>query len=610
MWSIIYLISLSLALSDAELTTVRDGFSARRDRALQLQVEDPYPGVSDASDLRLYAWNRFSYALAALFLNVEVEKANEAIVDAVEHLLAAEKSLGELEFHWLGNLVVRLYLLFGPDGESHFQLLTPEAADAIQRVLWEWARAEAWMKSTNTNETWFIWGSENHEAMRDATAWGAAMILKDVNPYNEYTYDDGSTATEQYEAWNRFLKEYLRERIKKGLLVEVASNYGKYTLQGWYNFHDFSDDQELRSLARDALHVWWADYAQEQFDGVRGGAKSRCYQGSDSRYGSHDDSRQMFWYYFGQGHQLSRHPSMMCMLTSTYRVPLVILDMGLDREGRGVYECRSRRVGKHLSYDLSMSLSTDKTPFYTHDPDNGGILRYTYCTPDFIMGTSMFENLHHTAWTNISMQNRWHGVIFSGNIESRIYPQCIGDKATYNQQWAVQNRGTMIAQKLTRSAFSMDMRIWFSSDLELEEVEGWVLAQAPGAYAAVRVVRGGYAWDDRNWLRCKDEYTPIIIEAARMADYDNSYEKFRAAVLSQKVDLESGVLRYRGLGNSGNLTFYPDSGRLAELNGKPIDLAPDYTFDSPFMREDWATGVVRIAKDGRELIIDVRKGSN
>ena len=71
------------------------------------------------------------------------------------------------------------------------------------------------------------------------------MILRDVAPYNSYKYYDGSTAAEQYEAWSRFMKEYLRERVKKGLLVEVASNYGKYTTQGWYNFYDFSEDPEL-----------------------------------------------------------------------------------------------------------------------------------------------------------------------------------------------------------------------------------------------------------------------------------------------------------------------------------------------------------------------------
>ena len=70
MWYIICLISFSPALSDAELIAVRDGFEGRRDQALQIQVQDPYPGVKDANDLRLYSWNRFSYALAALFLSV------------------------------------------------------------------------------------------------------------------------------------------------------------------------------------------------------------------------------------------------------------------------------------------------------------------------------------------------------------------------------------------------------------------------------------------------------------------------------------------------------------------------------------------------------------
>jgi len=609
MWLMICVIASLCALSDSELIEVRDGFENRRDQALQIQVQKPYPGVKDASDLKLYGWNRFSYALAALYQNVQVEKANAAIIDAVDHLLASDESLGDMEFHWLGNIAVRLYLLFGPNGNHRQGILSPEAADALRRVLWEWAKSEAWIKSAKPSETWFIWGSENHEAMRDATAWGTAMILKDIAPYNTYKYNDVSTVAEQYEAWNRFLKEYLRERIKKGLLVEIASNYGKYTTQGWYNFYDFSEDPELRSLARDALHLWWADYAQEQFEGIRGGSKSRCYQGADSRYGSHDDTRQMFWYNFGEGHKLSRHPSIMCMLTSNYRLPLVILDIGLDREGRGVYECKSRRVGKHLSYDLSMSLTTKKTPFYTHDPDNGGIFRYTYCTPDFIMGTSMTENLHHTAWTNISMQNRWHGVIFNGDIESRIFPQCVGNKATYNQQWSVQSKGTLIAQKLTGSGYTLDMQVWFSSDLKLEEAEGWILAQASGAFAAVRVVRGGYTRDDENWLRCEDEYSPIIIEAARKIDYDNLYENFKSAVLAQKVSLKDGALKYQGLGGSGDFTFYPDSKRLPELDGKPVNLAPDYTFDSPFMREDWASGIVHITKSNRQLTIDVRSGS-
>ena len=111
MWFMICLMTSLCALSDTELIQVRDRFENRRDQALQIQVQNPYPGVKDASDLKLYGWNRFSYALSALFLNVKVEKANAAIVDAAEHLLASDESLGEMEFHWLGNIAVRLYLL-------------------------------------------------------------------------------------------------------------------------------------------------------------------------------------------------------------------------------------------------------------------------------------------------------------------------------------------------------------------------------------------------------------------------------------------------------------------------------------------------------------------
>ncbi|MCL4217835.1 MAG: hypothetical protein KJ052_12630 [Candidatus Hydrogenedentes bacterium] len=58
---------------------------------------------------------------------------------------------------------------------------------------------------------------------------------------------------------------------------------------------------------------------------------------------------------------------------------------------------------------------------------------------------------------------------------------------------------------------------------------------------------------------------------------------------------------------SGSFTFYTESDQLPELNGQPIDLRPDYAFESPFLNEDWASGVVQIAKDDRELVIDVRE---
>ena len=42
----------------------------------------------------------------------------------------------------------------------------------------------------------------------------------------------------------------------------------------------------------------------------------------------------------------------------------------------------------------------------------------------------------------------------------------------------------------------------------------------------------------------------------------------------------------------------------ATLNGEPVDYAPVKAFDSQFVEGDWNSGVVRIRKDGRELLLD------
>jgi hypothetical protein len=183
----------------------------------------------------------------------------------------------------------------------------------------------------------------------------------------------------------------------------------------------------------------------------------------------------------------------------------------------------------------------------------------------------------------------------------------LGDKNTYNEQWSIQHKGTLIVQKL-RSALAKDMRVCFSEDLDPHEQDGWIFARAAQAFAAVKIVQGGWRWDDEIWLRLENEYSPVIIEVVRSQDYNNDFDSFKSAVSPQAVHLNQGVLRYRGLHDSGDFTFYTRSNRTPEFNGKPIDFAPDYAFDSPFMKETWASGVVHIQKDDRRYTIDVREG--
>ena len=593
--------SRAWALTDAELIAVRDGFGARRDAMLAGQVASPYPDFSGI-------WGKQDYALAALFLNVELANANQAVIDAVDMVLTNPDCPGACSLHWHQNLFFRIYSYFNANSEYYPGRLTSAAEDKLCQVMWFWLDTQSAVADAEipTSRTWFVWASENHDIMHDTSSWGAAQVLKDIAPYNTYTCADGYTIQQHYDAWTEYFKEYLRERAKRGLFVEIAAHgYSKYTLQGIYNFYDFAEDDLLSYRAGLLLDLWWADWAHDQINATRSGGKTRIYQ--VKALPRWDDAMGMAGYYLNIGGTGS-HPGQMCMATTTHRLPLVVMDIALDINGRGVYEFKSRRPGRNL---------VPKPPAagdaYALDPDNGGIQRYTYTTPTYILGTLMHEKLILDYWSGISSQNRWMGLIFETGVNDVIYPQCVGlnNGKTYNQYWSVQNKNTLIVQRLdgTYSHQTGDMRVYFASTLTRSEQDGWVLIDNGTAYAAVKPAWGGYTWDDTNWLRLGDNTAPVIIEAAQACDYMDMYAVFEMAVLDQTIDVTSGVLTYTGLNGSGTFTFYTNSTQPPEVDGTPIDYTPDYTFDSPFMHEDWASGIVTISKDGRRKILDFNSTS-
>lgn len=606
------------SLSDARLQAVLDGFEARRDKILHKQVEDTFPGPAAPEQMQLFAWNKLCFALAAMFRNERLPEANQAVIDVRKAMLAPDGRLenSEFGFYWASPQLFRIHELFHAKSPHFPGRLTPDAEKAIHELYWGWARGNARIADAATQPAWKPWQiymSENHEAMRDAASWSAAHILRGTDSFRELSYDDGSTAKEQYQAWNRFLHEYLRERGRKGLLLEIASNtYSGYTLQCWYNYHDFATDPVLRMLAESMLHLWWADTAMEYLDGVRGGSKARQKR-IHQHSGMADDVASMAAYYFGTG-EPSPHPNMLALATSSYRPPLVVADIALDREGRGTYVYQSRRQGLNL-----MPRPAEAPPAFPAtwesvlDPDFGGILRHTYVTPDFIMGTSMLEKRPKEHWASISDQDRWQGVIFRGHPDARIFPQATAtgehDRGN-NEQWSVQSKGTLIVQKLDTSVYTADdMRVYFWKELRRTEDAGWVFVEAPHAYAAVRPVDGAFTWegDDCNWMRLEKEYSPVIIEVARHCEFDD-FAAFRKAVLANPFSYRDGVLEYTGLRDSGRFTFFAKSGEPPQINGSPVQYAPAFTYQSPFVTSTYPADQVTIRKGHRSLILDFSSG--
>jgi len=304
-------------------------------------------------------------------------------------------------------------------------------------------------------------------------------------------------------------------------------------------------------------------------------------------------------------------------MTTTYRPPLVVVDLVRDVKGRGTYEVAQRPQGL-------VDTTRPMYPLYPLRTDSGGILRYTYCTPDFIIGTPMVPPKPFREWAMISSQNRSHGVLFAGDTISFILPQCENPlhSRAYNSQWSVQKKGTLICQKLRYHQYAGATRVWFSKHGLSDPVEedGWIFSEtegakvadgaegAEGAYAAVCVVEGSAAWDpDKNidlgkWLYCEKEYSPVILEVVSKSEY-TSYREFREQVKKQEFKFSDGILEYTGL-YGDSFTFFADHSQPPRINGKTINYAPEMGFDSPFLQSVWNSGIVSIRKGKRQLLYD------
>ncbi len=421
---IAFMTSIALpAEEDASARKVHDQANARRDAMLHEMLKSPYPPKG--------LWRDEGFALAAYGLNERVEEADRAIVAACEKEMPLLAEGTEDSFHWHAYLLERIYFLYGSNSQFSPRRMGLEAERAILKALWQWASIGCRREMTLPERDFWIWGSENHHAQAWAGFWGAAEIFREHPDYRDRHYADGSAPDEMAQAFTEYFKRYARHHAATGLLVECNSDYNKYTLGGWYNMADFSTDSVLRRRMTMLLDLYWADWAIEQIDGVRGGSRHRCYPGQTSTTGT--SGQGPAWYHFGLGLPRSKHPNCLCAATSFYRPPLLIAELALDVAGRGEYEYRSRRLGlaetRSAGQAVPNFVADPSHPFYVKqgvyslNPIAGGLARYSWCTPDFVLGTSMVEARPQEDWTAVSSQNRWEGVVFAGNPYARIFFQ-------------------------------------------------------------------------------------------------------------------------------------------------------------------------------------------
>lgn len=538
---------------------------------------------------RKYNQSIVMFAMRACELNEQLDEANAALREMCHYHLERPQTFFEIHsFPGACGHLSRLYRLYGPRGTKAPNRLTKETCAVLERTMWEWANQKSNIRDAEVeqSQTWWITASENHHAHHFTTCWALTGTLRNVPTYQDKPLKDGHTPAEHYRAWTVYLKEYLRQRACRGMFIEIDSpSYATTVINTMYACYDFSDDPVLKRRAGQLLELYWAQWAEQQINGVTGGAMTRCYP--EKTYGSVGFLPVAASYAVGIGEPKFHHEAFLPVATTSWRAPDVVLEIAANRGNQEPYEILQRRPGLAVK-------GYHRPPNYRLRTDFGGILRYTYCTPDFIMGSLITEARPDEDWTAISSQNRWAGVVFKGHPNARVFAIPYGEKAM-NGFWSLQSKGTTITQKLTPKV--KDWRVFFSEAglSEPTTIGTLVVAEAETAYVGVRIVSGGSRWEAHKagrWLICSDANSPVIIEAARKADY-KSFHAFKEALKTRPFSFDKSVLTYQSLAGE-TLTFYADKSRIGKINDTPVDLAPQHVFHSPFVSSIWESGVVTI----------------
>lgn len=593
-----------------------------------------YEGMAEKSRYKA-ALTTLGSALGRYGLNRELPKADQLVVSRYPEGLAATLEAARGPWYNFGK-EARLYFLFGSRSKLHPGRMSPEAEKVLLDKMWEWARNVSRREMTSPDRDWWSFGSENHWTHLWTGMWATAHILADHPDYQDRRYADGSIPSEMAQAFDAYAKRWCRNRASAGLLVECNSAYNKQTLSGLYNIADFATDPILKERMRMWLDLYWADWAIEQIDGIRGGSRHRSYPGSHSTVAS--SAGLLAWYHFGVGEPAqSFHPDVWTAATTTYRPHPLVVEMVLDVHGRGSYASLSRRPGledravpvgqRKFTTAADHILNTaDGDKVNLLDPNGGGLLRYSWCTPDFILGTSMVEARPNNDWWNASSQNRWDGALFGGHSTARIYVQSQSadpkNRSFYNANWSVQSKGVLVVHRLKDglSENAKGQRVWFDESLEKVEKSGWVFAKAPRAYAAVRVVEGATEWKPDvpfnpakgdvpgpgMYLSCQQEFSPVIIEVARQAEYP-TFSAFQEAVLANPLHWKEGRLDYQSGLYQTRVTLFTDYSNPPQVDGVPVNYRPVKAYDSPFIQGDYGSGVVTLRKGDRQVVLDFTK---
>ena len=429
----------------------------------------------------------------------------------------------------------------------------------------------------------------------------------------------------------------------------------KYTISYILMLYNFCGDEGLKKKIGMFLDLMWADWAQLQIAGLRGGPKTRHHKTA----GGYDSMSDLAIFYLGgEGKTSFNYPQ---QLLSDYAWPRIVWELALDRKGLGSFAYLSRGIGEEEPAS-PRPLGTERTVM---GDTPSRFVKYTWVTPDYMLGTQMDHP--YALYNHLSTAGRWQGLV-TKDPNTRLATIALdtpeGEREGENGYdmelvyHSVQHKQVLITQQRRRWAqsnpdwypandnrYDREFGLFLSNGWDrIDETDGWIFAEKKNVYVAIRIIlleaeADAKAWakgtdsyrgnvvlrndsyrfnNDRTILQLTNRYSPILIEAGRKADHP-TLESFKRMILQGELTLyrtvvtrETGiVVVYKSAApemaemvfNAANTSDVPTIG------GEYVNYEHPKVFDSPYIQSNYDSGQIEICKGDYKLNLDFKNNS-
>jgi hypothetical protein len=608
-----------------------------------------HPVLKDQTFSRHYNVSRSARAYLQLMTDPSKDKNSATMLDEVaQYYLDNPEEIPDPDStYWAGEYHAAAIAKFGANGTTRPGVIPRDVEvkllNYMLKYVNEWSRLEKYTFSLK-HQTYYYWNSENHWWQEIVTSWGYLLALKADPDFSTSVLKDGRDLQTHYDATVDYMKEHMRQRARKGFFVEISSGGYSGRMHNMYFMIDaISPDPELRRLARLTLDLWWTFWAEEQISGERGGGKVR-HRGMRGLLPNTETHMNAAWLYHGVGARdleslKSKRGSgneltgIYVNLLSDYRPPEYVSEILRDRRRAPAYAVTQRRLGRSAGQDeaappedMNDSRKIFDRAFIPrhkfYDLENSDVLKYSWVSPNFVLGTNMRPPHHVREWEAGSAQSMWHGLLVSSpgqKYPERVVPTVIYERDSMGEQYAIQSRGSFMTRKLN-DAWSpssdntgLPMGVYISKGLAPYTVHerDFIFINSPTAWAAVRVAGTVFSPDQDlleprhanagTFYRLESDTAPVIIEAAERSDYP-SFEAFRSAVRAAVLTQSEGAYHYESL--SGDRLSMFDDRSFPKINEKVIDYTPDTAYVSRYLSSKWDSGVITVEVGGKRHVLN------